>query len=53
MLKIKNSILACFLKLYSNLCDKYNNDYRYSSIRFYSVKFKGVHIEVEIPNIPS
>jgi hypothetical protein len=53
MIKIKNSILACFLKLYNNLCDKYNNDYRYSSIRFYSVKFKGVHIEVEIPNIPS
>lgn len=30
--------------------EKYNNDIKFSSIRFYEVKFKGVHIEVEIPN---
>ena len=37
-----------------HFCDisfsKYNSDIRYSSIRFYKVKFRGVHIEVEIPN---
>lgn len=51
MNELKNKILECFILLYKNLCDKYNNDYRYSSIRFYNVKFKGVHIEVEIPNL--
>ena len=50
MIKLKNDILDCFLSLYKNICNKYNNDFRYSSIRFYNVKFKGVHIEVEIPN---
>lgn len=33
-----------------NTIEKYNNDIKFSSIRFYEVKFKGVHIEVEIPN---
>ena len=50
MTKLKNEIFDCFVDLYKNLCDKYNNDFRYPSIRFYNVKFKGVHIEVEIPN---
>ncbi|WP_306566167.1 hypothetical protein [Flavobacterium lindanitolerans] len=50
MISIKNSILSAFLGLYANLCNRYNNDFRYSSLRFYNVKFKGVHIEVEIPN---
>lgn len=40
-----------FIFFVNNIIDKYNDDYRYSSIRFYNVKFKGVHIEVEIPNI--
>jgi hypothetical protein len=50
MRRVQKDIMNCFVKLYKNICDKYNNDYRYSSIRFYNVKFKGVHIEVEIPN---
>lgn len=50
MISLKKEISDCFLSLYKNICNKYNNDYRYSSIRFYNVKFKGVHIEVEIPN---
>jgi hypothetical protein len=50
MIKVQKDIMSCFVRLYKNICDKYNNDYRYSSIRFYNVKFKGVHIEVEIPN---
>ncbi|MNY48674.1 hypothetical protein D3C86_1840250 [compost metagenome] len=49
MILLKNNILECFVKLYHNLCNKYNNDFKYSSIRFYNVKFKGVHVEVEIP----
>ncbi len=51
MTHIKNKILGYFIKLYHNLCNKYNNDFKYSSIRFYNVKFKGIHIEVEIPNV--
>jgi hypothetical protein len=51
MVLIKNEILDYFLKLYKNICDKYNNDFKYSSIRFYNVRFKGVHIEVEIPTV--
>ncbi|NRS88219.1 hypothetical protein HNQ02_001133 [Flavobacterium sp. 7E] len=50
MISVQKDIMSCFVRLYKNICDKYNNDYRYSSIRFYNVKFKGVHIEVEIPN---
>ncbi len=49
MISIKNDILEFFVKFYHNLCNKYNNDFKYSSIRFYNVRFKGVHIEVEIP----
>ncbi len=49
MISIKNNILEFFVKFYHNLCNKYNNDFKYSSIRFYNVRFKGVHIEVEIP----
>lgn len=50
MIAIKNNIKQNFIYLYQNICDKYNNDYRYSSLRFFNVKFKGVHVEVEIPN---
>lgn len=50
MTSLKNSILQNFLLLYKNICNKYNDDYKYSSIRFFNVKFRGVHIEVEIPN---
>jgi len=49
MLEIKNDLMVSFLNLYKKICNKYNNDYRYSSIRFNNVKFRGVHIEVEIP----
>ncbi len=39
-----------FTDLVTLIFSKYHNDIKYSSIRFYEVKFKGVHIEVEIPN---
>lgn len=50
MIELKNQILDCFIQLYLDVCKKYNDDYKYSSIRFFNVKFRGVHIEVEIPN---
>ena len=50
MTSIKDEIKDNFISLYINICDKYNEDYRYSSLRFFNVRFKGVHIEVEIPN---
>jgi hypothetical protein len=39
-----------FKQFYKNTLNKYNEDVKYSAVRFFSVKFKGVHIEVEIPN---
>ena len=40
-----------FLVFSKTVIEKYNVDVKFSSVRFYQVKFKGVHIEVEIPNI--
>lgn len=34
-----------------SILKKYSEDTRFSSIRLFEVKFKGVHIEVEIPNL--
>lgn len=42
-----------FLKLANSIFDRFNEDTRFSSIRLYEVKFRGVHIEVEIPNSAS
>lgn len=39
-----------FKELVTSIINKYHNDIKYSSIRLYEVKFRGVHIEVEIPN---
>ncbi|MGV1011352.1 MAG: hypothetical protein ACOYBS_02800 [Flavobacterium sp.] len=50
---LKNIILKLkehYKEFVFNTIEKYNNDIKFSSIRFYEVKFKGVHIEVEIPN---
>ena len=38
-----------FKKLVTNIILNYNKDVKYSSIRLYEVRFRGVHIEVEIP----
>jgi len=40
-----------FIKFFEKAIDKYNSDIKFSSLRFYKVKFRGVHIEVEIPNL--
>jgi hypothetical protein len=39
-----------FKELVYSIINKYHSDIKYSSIRLYEVKFRGVHIEVEIPN---
>jgi hypothetical protein len=44
-LKVKGE----FQKLIKNIISNYNSDIQYSSIRLYEVRFRGVHIEVEIP----
>lgn len=49
MVRIKNEIKKNFVILYEKICDRYNQDHRYSSLRFFQIKFRGVHIEVEIP----
>lgn len=49
ILILKEEIKTKFLKFYANLCGKYNTDFKYSSLRFYNIRFNGVHIEVEIP----
>ena len=48
-----NTAMDVFAKFYADLLRKFNNDVIYSSIRINRVVFRGVHIEVEIPNIES
>ncbi len=50
MTALRESILDHFVLLYQRICNKYNDDHKFSSVRFFNVKFRGVHIEVEIPN---
>jgi len=44
--KVKNE----FIKLYNSIINYYSEEIQFSSVRFFNVKFRGVHIEVEIPN---
>lgn len=37
------------LELFQNTLKKYSDDVKFSAIRTFNVRFKGVHIEVEIP----
>jgi hypothetical protein len=39
-----------FIDFCETAISKYSQDIKYSSLRFFKVKFRGVHIEVEIPN---
>jgi hypothetical protein len=50
LLEKKDLIKSQFVKLIKSTTKYYSEETRFSSIRFYNVKFKGVHIEVEIPN---
>ncbi len=38
-----------FVNLFQNTLEQYSKDVIFSSIRMFNVRFKGVHIEVEIP----
>ena len=38
-----------FMNLFTKVTMNYSNDIHYSSVRFFNVEFKGVHIEAEIP----
>lgn len=53
ILEIKDLIKGQFVKIIKSTTKYYSEETRFSSIRFYNVKFKGVHIEVEIPNYKS
>lgn len=47
----KSEELRCsFVSFYQKAIAKYSHEIKYSSLRFFKVKFRGVHIEVEIPN---
>lgn len=50
MKKLSEDALGLFVDFYTNVISNYSKDVKFSSVRFYPVKFKGVHIEVEIPN---
>lgn len=51
MLREKSQLLKnSFVDFYKKAIDKYSVDIKFSSLRFFLVKFRGVHIEVEIPN---
>ena len=48
---LKKKVITEIINLSQSLLDLFNNDKQYSSIRIYSVIFKGVHIEFELPKI--
>jgi len=50
ILKLSDLIRSSFIKLFKKSEEKYNSDIKYSALRFFRVTFRGVHIEVEIPN---
>ena len=50
IVSLSNEALKMFEDFFITVQNKFNNDIKFSSIRFYQVKFRGVHIEVEIPN---
>lgn len=45
------SMCQGFCRLYQEITKRYTDDVKYSSVRFFNVRFRGVHIEVEIPNL--
>lgn len=48
--KLSEQMRNSFIEFFDKAIEKYHSDIKYSSLRFYKVKFRGVHIEVEIPN---
>jgi hypothetical protein len=50
VLNLSGLIRSRFVLLFKKSEEKYNSDIKYSALRFFKVRFRGVHIEVEIPN---
>jgi hypothetical protein len=50
LIKLSEEMKGYFVDFYNKSIEKYNSDIKYSSIRFFKVRFRGVHVEVEIPN---
>lgn len=50
IISLRDEALGLFISFFLSVQNKFNDDIKFSSIRFFKVKFKGVHIEVEIPN---
>ena len=53
MTVVAREAFSLFEGIAIKLFDRYRHDTRYSAIRLFDVKFRGVHIEVEIPNYPN
>lgn len=51
LVELSNEMKKYFINFYKKSIEKYNSDIKYSSIRLFKVRFRGVHIEVEIPNL--
>ncbi|WP_461788242.1 hypothetical protein [Pedobacter sp.] len=51
LLKLSKAMFEKFVLFYKKITEKYQEDIRFSSVRFYKIRFRGVHIEVEIPNL--
>lgn len=47
---LSTQAVGLFVDFYEQTLGKYTRDVKFSSVRFFPVRFKGVHIEVEIPN---
>lgn len=47
---LANKCKVQIIELANSIFRKYSEDTRFSAIRIFEVKFRGVHIEVEIPN---
>lgn len=50
MVKLKVICKSQMINLAKSIFKKYSDDTRFSALRIFEVRFKGVHIEVEIPN---
>lgn len=47
--RLSSELNTIFKTFMNDTISKFNTDAKYSAIRFFNVRFKGVHIEVEIP----
>ncbi len=50
MIKLKEKCKKQMIELAKSIFKKHSGDTRFSALKIFDVRFKGVHIEVEIPN---